>query len=85
MLSKKNRQNVPKHGLLEEYGRINHILAAISKRLTFSLSEQPHVVVVVDYPTISDDCGHGERPWSPRANSPEPGPEVVERQRVAKE
>ena len=35
------------HGLLEEYGRISHILPAISKRPTFSLSEQPHRTVSV--------------------------------------
>ena len=43
----KQLEHTLNHGLLEEYGRISHILAMISKRPTFSSSEQPHRAVSV--------------------------------------
>ena len=51
------------------------------------LNGLPLIVAVVDYPTPSKGWGQGQKTMEPQklSNSPEPGPKIVQKRRVAKE
>ena len=59
----------------------------LSKMCEEQTARTKFCLVFVDYPTPSEGMGAWRKTMEPQkpSSSPEPGPEIVERQRVAKE